>query len=87
MPVFLGSVAVYVVPGLLAILQPITCIGFLLALIGTIWSVMVYVKATSVVTGLDAGRSIVAVVAPIVVITTLSILIFGLIAVWLAIIV
>ncbi|NIV32097.1 MAG: hypothetical protein GWN58_22240, partial [Anaerolineae bacterium] len=86
LPVFLGTVAVYIVPGLLAILQPIPCLGLVLALVGTVWSIVVYMKATSVVTGLDAGRSIVAVVAPILVITALSILIFGLITVWFAII-
>jgi hypothetical protein len=86
LPVFLGTVAVYIVPGLLAILQPIPCLGLVLALVGTVWSIVVYMKATSVVTGLDAGRSIVAVVAPIVVITALSILIFGLAVVWFAII-
>ena len=86
LPVFLGTVAVYIVPGLLAIFQPIPCIGILLALIGSIWSIVVYVKATSVVTGLDTGRSIVAVVAPIVVMTALSILILGLMMVWFAIV-
>ena len=86
LPVFLGTVAVYIVPGLLAIFQPIPCLGFVLALVGTVWSIIVYMKATSVVTGLDAGRSIVAVVAPVVVITALSILIFGLMIVWFAII-
>jgi hypothetical protein len=86
LPVFLGTIAVYIVPGLLAILQPVPCLGILLALVGTVWSIVVYMKATSVVTGLDAGRSIVAVVAPILIITALSILIFGLITVWFAII-
>jgi hypothetical protein len=78
LPVFLGSVALYIVPGLLAVLQPVTCIGFLLALIGTIWSIIVYIKATAVVTGLDAGRAIIAVVAPFFAITLLSGLLVGL---------
>lgn len=86
LPVFLGTVAVYIVPGLLAIFQPIPCIGILLALVGTVWSIVVYVKATSMVTGLDAGRSVVAVVAPFLAIAALSILVFGMIMVWLAII-
>ena len=86
LPVFLGTVAVYIVPGLLAILQPIPCVGILLALAGTVWSIIVYMKATSVVTGLDVGRSIVAVVAPFLAIAALSILVFGMIMVWLAII-
>ena len=85
LPVFLGSLAVYIVPGLLAIFQQIPCIGDLLALIGTVWSIVVYMKATSVVTGLDTGRSIVAVVAPFVIMSTLGVLILGLIVVWLAI--
>jgi hypothetical protein len=86
LPVFLGSVALYIIPGLLAVLQPITCIGFVLALVGTVWSIVVYMKATSVVTGLDAGRAIVAVVAPFLAMTVLSILLFGLAVVWFAII-
>ena len=86
LPVFLGSVALYIVPGLLAVLQPIPCLGLLLALAGTVWSIVVYMKATSVVTGLDTGRAIVAVVAPIFVITALSILLFGLTMVWFAVI-
>ena len=86
LPVFLGSVALYIIPGLLAVLQPVYCIGFLLALVGTVWSIVVYMKATSVVTGLDAGRAIVAVVAPFFIMTALSILLFGLAMVWFAII-
>ena len=86
LPVFLGTAAVYIVPGLLAIFQPIPCIGILLALVGTVWSIVVYMKATSVVTGLDTGRSIVAVVAPFLAIAALSVLVFGMIMVWLAII-
>ena len=86
LPVFLGSVALYIVPGLLAILQPVPCLGILLAFVGTVWSIVVYMKATSVVTGLDAGRSIVAVVAPFFIITLLSSLFLGLTVLWFAII-
>lgn len=86
LPVFLGSVALYIIPGLLAILQPVTCIGPLLAFIGMVWSIVVYMKATSVVTGLDAGRSIVAVVAPFFIMMLLGALLFGLTVLWFAII-
>lgn len=86
LPVFLGSAALYIVPGLLAVLQPVTCIGLLLAFIGTVWSIVVYMKATSVVTGLDAGRAIVAVVAPFFIITLLSGLLLGMTVLWFAII-
>lgn len=86
LPVFLGSVALYIIPGLLAVLQPVTCIGLLLAFIGTVWSIVVYMKATSVATGLDAGRAIVAVVAPFFIITLLGGLLLGLTVLWFVII-
>jgi hypothetical protein len=86
LPVFLGTVALYIIPGLLAVLQPVPCLGFLLAFAGMVWSIVVYVKATSVVTGLEAGRAIVAVVAPFLIIILLGGLLLSLIAIWFAII-
>jgi hypothetical protein len=85
LPDFYGMVALYVVPGLLALLRPIPCIGGLLVLIGAIWSIVVYIKATSVSTGLDGGRAIVAVVAPFLAITLLAILLSMLAFLWLII--
>lgn len=82
---FYGTAALYAVPGLLALLQPVPCVGSLLALAGTIWSIVVYIKATSVVSGLDGGRATVAVLAPAVVLV-LAGLLLGLLAVlWLII--
>jgi hypothetical protein len=85
LPEFLGTVAVYAVPGLLALLQPLPCVGCLLGLIATIWVIVVYIKATSVVTGLDTGRAIVAVVAPFLSIIVLGFLLTGLVVLWFAI--
>lgn len=85
LPEFLGTVAVYSVPSLLAILQPLPCVGALLALIGTIWAIVVYIKATAVVTDLDTGRAILAVVAPFLSIMLLAFLLVGLVVVWIAI--
>ena len=85
LPVFLGTVAVYIVPGLLAVLSPIPCLGFLLALIGTIWSIVIYVKATSVTANLDAGRAVLAVFAPLLAIVLLSGLVLTLVVLWLVI--
>jgi hypothetical protein len=82
LPVFLGTVAVYSVPGLLAILSPVPCLGFLLALIGTIWSIVVYVKATSVTANLDTGRAVLAVLAPFVALVLLSGLLTTLVVLW-----
>jgi hypothetical protein len=61
---FYGTAALYVIPGLLTLLSPIPCLGALLWFIGAIWSIVVYIKATSVATGMDGGRAVLAVVAP-----------------------
>jgi hypothetical protein len=86
LPQFFGMVALYVIPGLLGLLSPIPCVGGLLALIGAIWSIVVYVKATSVVSGLDTGRSIVAVLAPFFALLLLVILLSALLVLWFVII-
>ena len=86
LPEFLGTVALYIVPGLLVILKPIPCLGWLLALVGTVWSIVVYIKATSVAGNLDTGRAILAAVAPILAGFVLSIVVGALVAVWFAII-
>jgi hypothetical protein len=85
LPHFLGMTALYIIPGLLAVLRPVPCLGGLLALIGTIWSIVVYIKAVSVATDLDAGRSILAVLAPAIVLFLLGVLLSVLAVVWLAI--
>ena len=79
---FYGTSALYAVPGLLAILQPVTCVGPLLALVGAIWSIVVYVKATSVVSDLDGGRATVAVLAPAIVLTLAALLLGLLVILW-----
>jgi hypothetical protein len=86
LPQFLGMTSLYAIPGLLAVFEPIPCLGGLLALVGTIWSIVVYVKAVSVATDLDTGRSIVAVLAPFLVLVLLAILLSILAIVWLAIV-
>ena len=85
LPEFLGTVALYVIPGLLLLLSDIPCVGWLLALIGTIWSIVVYIKATSVASDLDGGRAILAVVALFFALILLSIILGILIAAWLII--
>ncbi|MBN1657202.1 MAG: YIP1 family protein [Anaerolineae bacterium] len=82
---FLGTVALYSVPGLLGLLGPIPCVGFLLALIGFVWGIIVYVKATSVATGLDGGRATVAVLGPAVILILLGLLLTILTVLWLVV--
>lgn len=86
LPEFLGTVALYVVPGLLLLLSDIPwCVGPLLALIGTVWSIVVYIKATSVASDLDGGRAILAVFAPFFALVLLGIILGILVAFWLVI--
>jgi hypothetical protein len=82
---FYGTVAVYAIPGLLGLLGPIPCLGGVLVFLGTVWGIVMYVKATSVVSGLDIGRSIVAVLAPFVVLFLLAVLLAVLLVLWLVI--
>jgi hypothetical protein len=87
LPEFLGTVALYIVPGLLVLLQPIPCVGWLLALIGTIWSIVVYIKAASVATDLDGGRATLAVFAPFFALVLLGIILGILAILWFAILI
>ena len=84
-PEFLGTVALYIVPGLLVLFGPIPCIGAILAFIGTVWSIVVYMKATSIAGNLDTGRTILAVLAPALSIFVLGIVMAALVALWFAI--
>jgi hypothetical protein len=83
---FMGMVSLYVIPGLLGLLGPVPCLGGVLGLIGLVWSIVVYVKATSVATGLDTGKAVLAVFAPFIVLLLLGILLAILAIAWLAIV-
>ena len=85
-PDFLGMTALYSVPALLGILSVIPCVGGLLVLIATIWSLVVYSKAVSVASDLSTGRSIVAVIAPFVVMALLAFLLALLWGIWLSVV-
>ena len=86
LPDFLGMVALYSIPGLLALFNPIPCLGAFLALIGAVWGIVIYVKAVSVISGLDTAKSLVAVVAPFLILAFLAILLTIAMALWLVII-
>jgi hypothetical protein len=76
----------YVIPGLLGLLGPVPCLGGVLGLIGLVWSIVVYIKATSVAAGLDTGKAVLAVFAPFIVLLLLGILLAILAIAWLAIV-
>jgi hypothetical protein len=61
---FLGLTALFALPHLLSIFSFIPCVGPLLALIGWLWGVAVYVKAVQVSQRFDAGKAILATVLP-----------------------
>ena len=84
LPEFLGTVALYTIPGLLALLSPIPCLGPVLVFVGMVWSIVVYMKATSVAGNLDTGRTIVAVLAPFFSLIILGIVLGTLVGLWFA---
>lgn len=75
LPEFLGMVSLYAIPGLLGLLNPVPCLGIILVLIGTVWSIAVYVKAVSFTTGLDIGPSLLAVFAPFLILVLIGLLV------------
>lgn len=86
LPDFMGMVALYSIPGLLALFNPIPCLGAFLALIGAVWGIVIYVKAVSVISGLDTAKSLVAVVAPFLILAFVAILLTIAMVLWLVII-
>jgi hypothetical protein len=86
LPDFLGMVSLYAIPGLLGLFGPIPCAGALLALIGTIWGIVIYIKAVTVAARLDVGRAVLAFFAPAVILILLAILLAIVAIIWLVII-
>jgi hypothetical protein len=86
LPDFLGMVSLYVIPGLLGLLRPVPCLGALLAFLGLIWGIVVYVKAISVASDLDLGRSVLAFFTPLIVFVLLGIVLLTLMVVWMVIV-
>ena len=62
---FYAATAYAYTPLLLTALSPIPCLGVLAGFIGVVWSAVMYIHAVYVVTGLDMGRAILAVIIPL----------------------
>lgn len=72
---FFGLTALFAVPNLLSIFLPIPCVGSLVAFIGWIWGVVVYVKAVQVSQRLTTGRAVAAALLPAVILTLLVVIV------------
>lgn len=79
---FFGATAFFAVPHVLDIFAGVPVAGGILAAIAFVWGVVIYVVATAVTHRLSAGRAIVAVFAPFLVLLTLVALILLAFAVW-----
>ena len=79
-------VSLYVIPGLLGLLRPVPCLGAFLALLGLIWGIVVYVKAVSVASDLDLGRSVLAFFAPVIVLVVAGVVLTTLMVIWMVIV-
>jgi hypothetical protein len=86
LPDFLGMVSLYVIPGLLGLLRPVPCLGAFLAFLGLIWGIVVYVKAVSVASDLDLGRSVLAFFTPLIVFVVLGVVLTTLMVIWMVIV-
>ena len=83
---FFGLTALFAVPNLLSIFAPIPCVGPMVAFVGWIWGVVVYIKAVQVSQRFTAGRAVVAALLPAVILILLAVILsvlamIGLIAV------
>ena len=68
---FLGTSALYAVPHVLSFFAWVPCLGSVLGLIGFVWGIVIYVKATLVSHELSVGRALVAVFVPMLAIVLL----------------
>ncbi|MCB0206334.1 MAG: YIP1 family protein [Anaerolineae bacterium] len=83
---FFGLTALFAVPNLLSFFAPIPCVGPMIAFVGWVWGVVVYIKAVQVSQRFTAGRAVVAALLPAVILILLAVILsvlamIGLIAV------
>lgn len=80
---FLGLTALFAVPNLLSIFSFIPCAGPLIAFVGWLWGVAVYVKAVQVSQRFDLGKAILAAILPALILAVIVMIIafMGLLAI------
>jgi hypothetical protein len=69
---FFGATGFYASPHILGIFLPIPVLGPILSFVGFAWGLVIYAVATAVSHRLTAGRALVAVFAPIILVLTLA---------------
>ncbi len=69
---FFGLTALFAVPNLLGIFAPIPCVGPMIAFVGWIWGVVVYIKAVQVSQRFTTGRAIAAALLPAVILIVIA---------------
>ena len=69
---FFGLTALFAVPNLLGIFAPIPCVGPMIAFIGWVWGVVVYIKAVQVSQRITAGRAVAAASLPAVILILIA---------------
>jgi len=72
----LGTTALYIIPHIAGILNPITCLRTLAWVVATVWGIVIYVRATAVANEIDNGRAALAVFLPVLVPVFLLMVIF-----------
>jgi len=72
----LGTTALYIIPHVAGVLNPITCLRTLAWVVATVWGIVIYVKATAVANEIDNGRAALAVFLPVLVPVFLLIVMF-----------
>lgn len=77
LPRFYAATSYAFVPLLLTALSPIPCLGALATFIAVLWSFVIYVHATEVVTDLSSGKAVLSVVTPAAIIFLLVVLSIG----------
>lgn len=65
-------------PLLLTGLEPIPCLGPMAVVVGAMWAAVVYISANADVTGFSLGRSVLAVLLPLVFLFVVSMMLIGL---------
>lgn len=69
---FFGLTALFAVPNLLSFFAPIPCVGPMIAFVGWIWGVVVYIKAVQVSQRFTVGRAVVAALLPAAIVIILA---------------
>jgi len=75
---FFAATGFAAAPLLLIGLAPVTCLGGVSSVVGAIWSAVVYARANEQATALSRGRSLAAVLIPLILILFFCLLVLGL---------